>query len=283
MRLLVEENPDALALALLEADELIVGWRADVRAPTFAVRSDFVTPELRASIIQGAFHNDGAPIVETHGVHSFSRSEDGDQAISTPASNLILVGPVEDVRATLDRLAQAPADPTTQSSATAVFAFAPREVWGDIAEEAIREPAFAEQVRAITMISGALQLEEDLDLSVRIALDETGDPELASEIFGLGVSRVLPQLLARVFSQDYALHLTGLIHATAADQGVLLHAEIPKQELDIWLRVLQELAAETTCESGHCSESPDRTPQDTVEAAEPATDAAPANEPTNTP
>lgn len=246
-RSLTEENREPMTIALLEADELVVGWAPDAREPLVLLRSSFITPQLRGAIIQGSLGDTQELTPEPYGAHTLSLSPTSGDGMTTPASNLLFTGPKTELQGALDRLANAPATSDVSASAAVVFALAPDPSWGDLAEEAISEPRFAQQIRAITMVSGALQLDGGLSLSSRLSLDDTGEPELAAELFGLALSRVLPQLLSQVVRDDYASHLTNAIRATSQEGAVILRAELPEDEVGAWLNVLTVLASvETT-------------------------------------
>lgn len=255
-RALTEENREPLTIALLEADELVVGWTSDQKDPLVLLRSSFITPQLRGAIMQGALRNEADLNTEAFGAHSLSVSPTRDAALSSPASNLLFSGSVEALKASLTQLGRINPIAPQSASATSVFAITPSPFWVDIAEEAISEPKFAEQVRAITMISGAMKLDRSLALSARLSLDATGEPEFAAEIFGLAISRVLPQLLVSFFTPEYAVHLTSLIRVSHQPGAVMIHLEMPEKEVTAWLNVLQLLAEDPSTPGEAPSQAP---------------------------
>lgn len=241
-RALTEENREPLTIALLEADELVVGWSSDQKDPLVLLRSSFITPQLRAAIMQGALRTEADLRTESFGAHSLSVSPTRDAALTSPASNLLFSGSVDALKASLTQLGKVNPVAAQTAAATSVFAITPSPLWVNVAEEAISEPKFAEQVRAITMISGAMKLDKSLALTARLSLDATGEPEFAAEIFGLAISRVLPQLLVSFFTPEYAVHLTSLVRVSHQPGAVMIHLEMPQTEVTAWLNVLQLLA-----------------------------------------
>lgn len=256
-QLLVDDAPDPLATALIAADELVVSWPdGDAASPLMILRSPAITPELRAAVYQGKVTSESELVTTTFGAHTLTHAPNSGAAMATPATNLLLTGPLEAVKTALTQIASAPPREDQNAAATFVFAIPGDETWGEMAEQAISEPKFAEQIRAITMVSGAIRLDGAMDLSARIALDASGNDELASELFGLAIAKIAPQLLVEFFSPEYALHLTNLIRITPKDGNVLVQMQVPETEITAWMNVISGLMRESQTETGCAPDAP---------------------------
>lgn len=247
---LVGANPDAMTIALMEAEEVVFGWSGVTNeAPLSLLRSDHISSELRAGIERGQLPgSDDVLEDEKISVHRMSVSPKTQQAIAAPAPNLIFSGPRPQIEAVIHRYDQAPATRSTSASATMVFAGKPPANLIDAAIARFENAMVTTQLRAIEQVSGAVQLGDGIETTVRLHMPRHGTPEMAATLVRMFIAKTLPGMLTSAFSPEYAQHLSERFDVSAeADgprRGVLVRGKLDANELSLWLAVLNEFASE---------------------------------------
>lgn len=246
----IQFAPDAFSIALLRGDEAIFGLPLrEGDQPIGIVRSEFISPELRANIQKGLIQGSHTPSESDRIVgHRVSRNEAGTQWMAAPTPNLLISGPKPAVQASLEQLAQADATPGRQAGATVVFSLPFALDDQPLLQPLLEQPAVRAQATAIERVSGALRVDKTLELSARFAMPSGGDPESAAVLLSMFVEHSLPLMLASWLNPELAAwfsrQLTIRPEAGPENRGVVLTASLNAQALDLVLTLLEELSRE---------------------------------------
>ena len=246
----IQYAPDAFSIALLRGDEVLFGLPEDPNGETLSiVRSEYISPELRANIQRGMIQGSETPSEsDTLAGHRVSRNEAGTQWMAAPAPNLLISGGKPAVTQTLQHLARAKAAPGKQAGAAVVFSL-PFDIEPyPFLQPLLEQPAVREQARAIERVQGAIRVDKTLEFSAHFTMPKGGEPDSAAVLFAMFVEHSLPPLLstwlnpelAGWFSRQFVIESND----DARSRGVIVRAALDAKAMDLVLTLIEELADE---------------------------------------
>lgn len=246
----IQFAPDAFSIALLRADEVLFGLPEDPEGERIAiVRSEYISPELRANIERGMIQGSDNPSESDKLVgHRVSRNEAGTQWMAAPAPNLLISGDKAAVSGTLRQLGRSKAEPGHQAGAAVVFSL-PFEIeqYAFLAS-LLEQPAVREQAQAIKRVQGAIRVEDTLDFSAHFTMPAGGEPDSAAVLFAMFIEHSLPPLLATWLNPELAGWFSRQFVIESNDapktRGVVVRASLDEKATDLVLTLIEELTRE---------------------------------------
>lgn len=236
---------DTLSRALVEADELAVGWQdAALEERLTILRTSSTHEEISAALERGVMPGSGRALQERQ-VREFSVWDDPTNgwSIATPAPNLLLTGPATMLSESLVALSEATNEAGPDAGAQIVYGVdIPMEVREEIVDM-IGRPMANRQVYALERIYGGVVFADSLDMTMRLSMPTGGSPGVAAAIVRMGAEAMLPDLLGQLFHPLYVERLMANIAVEAQEsprRGVLITASLPQEDTELWSTALLE-------------------------------------------
>lgn len=236
---------DVLSRALVEADELAVGWEdATLEERLTILRTTGYHEEISAALQRGVMPGSGRAL-QSRRVREFTVWDDATNgwSIATPAPNLLLTGPATMLNESLVALSEASDEAGPDAGAQIVYGVdIPIEVREEIVEM-IGRPMANRQVYALERIYGGVVFTDSLDMTMRLSMPTGGSPGVAAAIVRMGAEAMLPDLLSQLFHPLYVERLMANIAIEAQEsprRGVLITASLPEEDTALWSAALLE-------------------------------------------